>query len=429
MEKRNNEMAKTKAAIMETVENFSAKKVLRRTVATLGLAFLALPSSADAAISIGEPRCAAQPAGLEAYAFAPNLPAGHAAFTAGLADFSLNYGRTHVRGAEFVRVTVAPGPDFDLAAENYDSTARIEADIVIDPRRGPDLHGRMTIEGSFEALHFSRSDSFATPVGQYCIDGARVVDLDLDVDERLARRLSRGHRIRMDRQFRRQGEFCFRVESPTRCEQSEVNTMTNLSFLRGHGLQMPSRAQACGNSLSSLAVASCYTAATGVLSPPLTASQGLELCKGTQDDLLSIACFEEQRSLGLSDAVAVDNCSGGNSTVCEDSIRGVAWDYNGNTSWASANVEGLCFRAETSDQPAQCFSAVMHGADSRVPGGLDYGGGNRWTWQNALELCSSTVNANETIACFEQSICDGNDWRTAIADCQTVVLGDPPVWP
>jgi len=92
---------------------------------------------------------------------------------------------------------------------------------------------------------------------------------------------------------------------------------------------------------------------------------------------------------------------------CQDAVQGkIAWDYNGNTTWAPANVARLCGDA-TSDQPARCFDRVMHG-------GIEWGGGRRWEWSNAIDLCKGTPDANATIRCFQQFIAQGRSWPESI---------------
>jgi len=95
---------------------------------------------------------------------------------------------------------------------------------------------------------------------------------------------------------------------------------------------------------------------------------------------------------------------------CAQAVQGkIAWDYSGNRTWASANVERLC-RGATDDQPARCFDRVMHG-------GVNQGGGTRWEWPDALDLCEGTKNATETIACFQRYISMRRPMQDAIAAC------------
>lgn len=88
----------------------------------------------------------------------------------------------------------------------------------------------------------------------------------------------------------------------------------------------------------------------------------------------------------------------------------IAWDYNGNKHWAEANMNRLCGDVN-SDQPARCFDKVMHG-------GVDWGGGTRWNWQNAINLCQRTLNANRTVICFKRKLADGANWSSAIEACK-----------
>ena len=96
-------------------------------------------------------------------------------------------------------------------------------------------------------------------------------------------------------------------------------------------------------------------------------------------------------------------------TACHDAVQGrIAWDYNGNTSWGSSNLDRLCSGAKTSIQPAKCFEQVMHG-------GVSWGGGTNWQWANVLDLCEGTTNASATISCFEREKRSG--WQSAIETC------------
>jgi hypothetical protein len=96
--------------------------------------------------------------------------------------------------------------------------------------------------------------------------------------------------------------------------------------------------------------------------------------------------------------------------TCAGALQGrIAWDYAGNTSWARDNVNRLC-RAVTSAEPARCFERVMHG-------GVDWGGGTRWEWGNAIDLCEGSTNASVTVSCFQRRIAERQPWQQAIAAC------------
>jgi len=96
--------------------------------------------------------------------------------------------------------------------------------------------------------------------------------------------------------------------------------------------------------------------------------------------------------------------------TCAQSVQGrIEWDYSGSRTWAPGNVERLCSGA-ADDQPARCFDRVMHG-------GINWGGGVRWEWPNAIDLCEGAKNADLTIGCFQRSINAGRPMRDAIAAC------------
>lgn len=95
---------------------------------------------------------------------------------------------------------------------------------------------------------------------------------------------------------------------------------------------------------------------------------------------------------------------------CAESVQGrIAWDYSGNTRWASENLDRLC-RGLTHAEPGRCFERVMHG-------GVSWGGGTRWQWNNAIDLCEGSTNADGTVSCFQGQIGQGHPWLQAIAAC------------
>ncbi len=95
---------------------------------------------------------------------------------------------------------------------------------------------------------------------------------------------------------------------------------------------------------------------------------------------------------------------------CTLALQGrVAWNDQGNTVWAQQNVERLC-RGGRAAEPARCFDRVMHG-------GVDWGGGTRWRWENAITLCQASLSAEGTVACFEAGRAQGLDWQVASARC------------
>ena len=52
-----------------------------------------------------------------------------------------------------------------------------------------------------------------------------------------------------------------------------------------------------------------------------------------------------------------------------------------------------------------------------VQGNINWGGGTRWNWQNALNLCAGTKNASSTFSCFSRKIDRGVIWQNAIGAC------------
>jgi len=66
-------------------------------------------------------------------------------------------------------------------------------------------------------------------------------------------------------------------------------------------------------------------------------------------------------------------------------------------------------------------------------GRVNYGGGTKWRWKNALNLCAGTHNASATIGCFKRKINRRISWQSAIKSCNHVSRGSgishrpPPV--
>lgn len=110
--------------------------------------------------------------------------------------------------------------------------------------------------------------------------------------------------------------------------------------------------------------------------------------------------------------VATEQANAAN--TCASYIQGkIAWDYKGNKHWAQSNINNLCREAEASRQPGACFNRVMHG-------GVNWGGGTKWRWPNALNLCQGSTNASSTISCFKREISKKRSWRQAIAACKKI---------
>ena len=94
--------------------------------------------------------------------------------------------------------------------------------------------------------------------------------------------------------------------------------------------------------------------------------------------------------------------------ACIGAAQGrIAWDYKGNKQWAQGNLDRLCRGAATAE-PASCFQKVMHG-------GVNWGGGTQWQWQNAIDLCEQSTNSDRTVQCFQAKVSQG--WQKAIAQC------------
>jgi hypothetical protein len=95
---------------------------------------------------------------------------------------------------------------------------------------------------------------------------------------------------------------------------------------------------------------------------------------------------------------------------CHAAVQGrIAWDYEGSTLWEPQNLDRLCGDGRSAE-PARCFQQALHG-------GVDWGGGTHWEWENAIALCQGTQDARATIGCFRSRVRQGYAWEEAIEDC------------
>jgi uncharacterized glyoxalase superfamily protein PhnB len=98
---------------------------------------------------------------------------------------------------------------------------------------------------------------------------------------------------------------------------------------------------------------------------------------------------------------------------CVLAVQGkIASGPKGPTTWAAANLNRLCGRAEASEEPGKCFQELMLGK-------VNWGNGTTWATSNALALCGATQSARKTIDCFKKQISSQQPWRTAIKQCKT----------
>jgi hypothetical protein len=101
------------------------------------------------------------------------------------------------------------------------------------------------------------------------------------------------------------------------------------------------------------------------------------------------------------------------SSPCVLAVQGkIASGPKGPTTWAAANLNRLCGRAEASDEPGKCFQELMLGK-------VNWGSGTTWATSNALALCGATQSARKTIDCFKKQISSQQPWRIAIKQCKT----------
>lgn len=118
------------------------------------------------------------------------------------------------------------------------------------------------------------------------------------------------------------------------------------------------------------------------------------------------------RTIGsqLGVAAAAAPLGGTDPRTCYNAVQNqIAWDYSGNKSWSDTNINNLCTGNETSTAPAQCFNNVMHG-------GVNWGGGTQWNWDNALRLCKGAPDPNSRVDCFKSKV-GASGWSSAIDQC------------
>ena len=149
----------------------------------------------------------------------------------------------------------------------------------------------------------------------------------------------------------------------------------------------------------------------------------LELCAGSQNEAATVGCFQRQLGAGRDWNFSLAQCRAGGpglASPCEIALQGrIAWDYSGDKSWAPQNVDKLC-RGGNAAEPARCFEQAMFG-------GVDWGGGTRWKWENALELCAGSQNHERTLGCLRRTLGQGMDWRGSLESCRAGGRGlNPP---
>ena len=99
-------------------------------------------------------------------------------------------------------------------------------------------------------------------------------------------------------------------------------------------------------------------------------------------------------------------------TECMNHVQNkISWNYDGRKQWETTNVEKLCKGTTNPKEPGECFNKVMQGQ-------VKWGSDDKWEWKNAVSLCSGADNSDERISCFKARIDAGDNWNTAILDCQ-----------
>lgn len=151
-----------------------------------------------------------------------------------------------------------------------------------------------------------------------------------------------------------------------------------------------------------------------------------DLSEIVNDSSQGIQMADNDSSQGQVEEMTMDDAPNGSSqsssppatatesaSTCVNSIQGkIAWNYHNSKTWGKTNLDRLCSGAETSEQPGVCFNQIMHS-------GVNWGGGTKWKWQNALNLCQGTKNANATVSCFKNEISNKHPWPNAIKTCKS----------
>jgi hypothetical protein len=103
-------------------------------------------------------------------------------------------------------------------------------------------------------------------------------------------------------------------------------------------------------------------------------------------------------------------------TQCFNEVQGkIPWNADKNMNWDPENVKQLCRGTTKPSEPGKCF---LHLSSDHVKGEVSWGRGTDWQWRNIINLCSGTNDADKTVACFNNGVKTGADWRDVILTCQ-----------
>jgi len=135
----------------------------------------------------------------------------------------------------------------------------------------------------------------------------------------------------------------------------------------------------------------------------------IDLCERSTNAGWTVSCFQSKAHTGWQNAIRLCD-ERATHADCRGAAQGrIAWDYKNNTRWAQGNLDRLC-RNAVDDEPAKCFQKVMHG-------GINWGGGTQWQWQNAIDLCEQSADGERTVSCFVAALRKAGGWQGAIAAC------------
>lgn len=135
----------------------------------------------------------------------------------------------------------------------------------------------------------------------------------------------------------------------------------------------------------------------------------IDLCEQSTNASATIACFKKKVGMGWNKAVAACDERAPKVSCKASAQNKIAWDYKGSKRWGAANLTRLCRGAQDAE-PAKCFRKIMHG-------GINWGGGTQWKWENAIDLCEQSKDAARTVRCFKKRLKRGKKWKQAIARC------------
>ena len=89
---------------------------------------------------------------------------------------------------------------------------------------------------------------------------------------------------------------------------------------------------------------------------------------------------------------------------CKNHIQNkIAWNDDGKTQWEEKNLAALCKDTTNPKEPGECFNKIMHGK-------VNWGGGDKWEWKNALSLCSGIMTKDLAVCVHGNKVKHGDHY-------------------